>query len=63
MNQLVRWGDGTIATPRDMLDTGRATVRKVERFQATSKSTPRRATFVDVIGTQCGVEVSGYVET
>ena len=61
MDQLVNWGNGTTATPRQMLDNGQAVVRKVERFQATSRGKPRRATFVDLIDTQTGVEVSGYV--
>lgn len=62
MNQRVRWSDGTIATPRQMLDSGRAEVRVVDRFAATSKGKPRRAVFVDEKGTRTGVEVSGYVK-
>jgi hypothetical protein len=61
MDQRVRWDDGTVATPREMLDRGLAIVREVPRFQATSRGKPRRAVFVDRIGTQSGVEVSGYV--
>ena len=63
MNALVRWDDGTIATPREMIDRGLAEVRIVERFIARASSKPRRAVFVDRIGTQCGVEVSSYVAT
>lgn len=62
MDQRVRWNDGTIATPREMLDRGLAEVRVVERFQGSARGTPRRAVFVDRIGTQSGVEVSGYVK-
>lgn len=61
MDQLVRWNDGTVATPRQMLDRGLAEVRVHEHFQATSRGKPRRAVFVDRIGTMSGVEVSGYV--
>lgn len=62
MNQLVRWDDGTIATPRDMVDRGIAEVRVIERFQGSARGPIRRATFVDIIGTQSGVEVSSYVK-
>jgi len=61
MSQLVKWADGTIASPREMIDTGKAEVHIVKRFQATSRGKPRKATFVDLIGTDSGVEVSGYV--
>ena len=61
MTDLVRWDDGTIASPRAMIDQGKAEIRVVERFQASSRGNPRRAVFVDRIGTQSGVEVSGYV--
>jgi hypothetical protein len=61
MNQPVRWSDGTIATPREMLDRGLAEVRTVERFIGSPGGPIRRAVFVDRIGTMSGVEVSGYV--
>ena len=61
MNQLVKWSTGDIASPRQMIDEGKAIVRKVDKFQATSRGKPRKATFVDIIGTTSGVEVSGYV--
>lgn len=61
MNDPIRWPDGTIATPREMLNAGKAEVRVCEKFKARSSSTPRRAVFVDLIGTMTGVEVSGYV--
>ena len=61
MGQLVKWHDGTIASPRQMIDKGLAEVHVVKRFQATSKGKPREATFVDLVGTESGVEVSGYV--
>lgn len=60
MNQLVNWGNGTTATPRQMLDRGEAEIRIVENWKARSSSKPRRAVFVDLIGTQTGVEVSSY---
>ena len=63
MDQPVRWDDGTIATPRAMIDRGLAVVRVVDNFAARASSKPRRAVFVDRIGTQCGVEVSGFVAT
>jgi len=63
MHGLVRWPNGQVATPRQMLDNGLAEVRIVEKFQATSKGKPRRAVFVDLKGTCCGVEVSGFVQT
>ena len=63
MDQPVRWDDGTIATPRDMLDRGLAVVSIIDNFTARASSKPRRAVFVDRIGTRCGVEVSGYVAT
>jgi hypothetical protein len=59
MNQLVNWG-GIVATPRQMLDSGKAEVRVVANFRATSRGKPRRAVFVDRKGTMTGVEVSGY---
>jgi hypothetical protein len=62
MDQLVNWGDGTTATPREMLNQGKAEIRVVERFQGSNRGRVRRATFVDLIGTQRGVEVSGYVK-
>jgi len=61
MSQLVKWADGTVASPRQMIDKGLAEIHIVKRFQATSRGKPRKATFVDLIGTQSGVEVSGYV--
>lgn len=61
MDQLVRWADGVIATPRQMLDRGVAEVRIVENFAGSARAVPRRAVFVDLLGTQTGVEVSGYV--
>jgi hypothetical protein len=61
MDQLVNWGNGTIATPRHMLEAGKAEIRVVANFIRRSHSKPRRAVFVDLIGTQTGVEVSGYV--
>lgn len=60
MDQLVNW-DGIIATPRQMLDSGKAQVRLVKNFRATPRGKPRRAVFVDRVGTMSGVEVSGYV--
>jgi hypothetical protein len=62
MDQLVRWDDGTVATPRAMLDSGRAEVRVIPRFQGSARAAVRKATFVDRIGTRSGVEVSGYVK-
>jgi hypothetical protein len=62
MDQLVRWSDGTIATPRQLLDTGRGEIKVHERFAARARSTPRRAVFVDLKGTTSGVEVSGYTK-
>lgn len=61
MTDRVRWDDGTIATPRQMLDQGLAEIRIHQNFRATSRGKPRRAVFVDRVGTQSGVEVSGYV--
>ena len=62
MDQLVRWSDGTIASPRDMLDRGLAEVVVVPKFQGSARGPVRKATFVNRIGTQSGVEVSGYVQ-
>lgn len=62
MTQPVRWPDGSVMTPREALDRGKAEVRVVDKFQATSRGQPRRAVFVDFIGTMTGVEVSGYVK-
>ena len=62
MNQLVRWSNGIVDTPRNMIDRGLAIVRKVDNFKGSSRSKPRKATFVDLINTESGVEVSGYVE-
>lgn len=42
MTDLVRWDDGTIASPRAMLDQGKAEIRVVERFAARNGQ-PRRA--------------------
>lgn len=61
MTDPVNWGDGVIATPRQMIDAGKAIIRIVERFQGSARGPVRRAIFVDLVGTQCGVEVSGYV--
>ena len=61
MDQPVRWDNGMIATPHQMIARGLAEVRVIERFQGSARGPIRRATFVDRIGTQCGVEVSGFV--
>ena len=61
MNQLVRWSDGTVASPREMLDKGLAEIRKVDNFKGSPRGRIRKATFVDLKGTTSGVEVSGYV--
>lgn len=61
MNQPVRWSDGTIATPQEMLSSGRAEIRNVPRFMG-PRGSIRSAVFVDLKGTTCGVEVSGYVQ-
>lgn len=64
MNQPVRWSDGTIATPREMLDQGRAVVNVVERlYSPRSAKGYRKATFVDAIEFDGCVEVSSYVAT
>jgi hypothetical protein len=61
MTDPVNWGGGVIATLRQMIDAGKAIVRVVARFQGSARGSTRRAVFVDLVGTQCGVEVSGYV--
>ena len=60
MDQAVRWDDGTIASPREMLDRGLGEIRIVSNFVG-ARGKPRRAIFVDRIGTQCGVEISSFV--
>lgn len=60
MSQQVRWSDGTIATPREMLNNGKAEVRNV-RFMG-KRGLVRNAVFIDEKGTKTGVEVSGYVQ-
>ncbi len=59
MNQPVNWGD-EIATPRQMIDAGKASVVVVDRFKATNRGKVRKATFVETPTGQC-VEVSRYV--
>ena len=62
MDQKVRWNDGTVASPREMIDKGLAEVKRVDNFKGSSRAKPRKATFVDLVGTTSGVEVSGYVK-
>jgi len=62
MNQLVRWSNDTVATPRQMLDNGQAEIVKYGNFKASNRGKPRKAIFVNLKGTMFGVEVSGYVE-
>lgn len=57
MSHPINWGNGMIATPREMLDRGLAEVRVAEKFGRKL----RRAVFVDLKGEMIGVEVSGYV--
>lgn len=60
MTNPVNWGNGTIASPREMLDRGLAEVRICDNFYVRGGGR-RRAVFVDLIGIMTGVEVSGYV--
>lgn len=65
MDQPVRWGDGTIASPRQLLDQGRGKVT-TSKMVANTKAGFRVVTFVDRItdndDVMEGVEVSGYVK-
>lgn len=61
MSQQVRWSDGAIRTPRQALDAGFAKVTVSEACTFSGRGKPRRATFVQEIGTNMVVEVSGYV--
>jgi hypothetical protein len=61
MNQPVRWRDGSVRTPRELLDSGDGEIEVIEDVGPRTGK-PRRSVYVGLkTHPDYGVEVSGYV--